>query len=157
MYNITFSPSDADIESLEKLYCKFDIGASGYPMPQWEGRNISEMVLERPLRWAFAPEVYLSRLKVNRRMAKPMRLVFGEMWEKWDPKTAEAEFLDNYVRCYAFGCDERPNPFWWGAGYRLSRRVSGVALEETIKIFTRHGFTWAGATDKKNPRDFYYL
>jgi hypothetical protein len=157
MYSITFSPSDSDIETLEKLYCKFDIGSTGYPMPQWEGRHINEMVLERPLRWCFAPEVWLKRLRLNRRMVSPMRGVFQEMWERWDPKSAEAEGLDQYVRCYAFGCDDRPNPFWWGAGYRLSRKVSGVALEEVIKIFTRHGFTWAGTSDKKNPRDFFYL
>jgi len=157
MHAITFCPTDSDIETLERLYCKFDIGATGYPMPQWEGRHLNEMVLERPLRWFYAPDVWLSRLKVNRRMAGPMRQVFKEMWEKWDSKTAEAEGLDQYVRCYAFGSDDRPSPFWWGAGYRLSRRVSGVALEETIKIFTRHGFTWAGASDKRLPRDFYYL
>jgi hypothetical protein len=157
MHAINFSPTDSDIEALERLYTKFDISATGYPMPQWEGRNINDMVLERPLRWAFAPEVWLSRLRVNRRMAAPMRLVFSDMWQKWDPQSAETEGLDQYVRCYAFGCDDRPNPFWWGAGYRLSRRVTGVALEEVIKIFTRHGFTWAGATDKRAPRDFYYL
>lgn len=157
MHAITFSPTDSEIETLERLYCKFDIGPNGFPLPAWENRHLIDMVLARPLRMAYAPAVYLSKLRINRRMTKAMKLVFEEMWTKWDLKTAEAEGLDQYVRSYAFGCDDRPNPFWWGAGYRLSRRVTGVALEEAIKIFTRHGFTWAGSSEKKLPRDFYYL
>jgi len=89
-------------------------------------------------------------------MAGAITQVLGEINSRWEAKQAEKENLDVFVRSYCFGCDSEPNAFWYGAGWRLSPLVTGVALEEVIKVFTRHGFTWAGATDKRR-RDFYYL
>ena len=157
MHAVSLTPRSDSIETLEKLYTKFDLGPTGYPTPQWEGRNLKELTLKRRLKYFYAPELFISRLLVNRRMVNAIALVFDEINERWDPQRAEAENLDQYVRTYCFGCDGPPNPFWWGAGYRLSPLVTGVALEEVLKIFTRHGFTWAGATDKKLVRDLYYL
>ena len=157
MHAVTLTPTSEPIQTLEKIYTKFDLGPSGYPTPQWEGRNLKEIILKFRLRWFWAQDMYITRLKVNRRMMGALSLVLDEINEKWDPKEKEREALDQYVRTYAFGCDSKPNPFWWGAAYRLSPRVTGVALEEVLKIFTRHGFTWAGATEKSLIRDLYYL
>lgn len=157
MHAVTLTPTSEPIQTLEKLYTKFDLGPSGYPTLQWEGRNLKDIILRRRLRWFWAQDMWISRLKVSRRMAGAISLVLDEINERWDPAQAAKENLDQYVRTYCFGCDGVPNPFWWGAAYRLSPLVTGVALEEAIKIFTRHGFTWVGATDKKLVRDLYYL
>jgi hypothetical protein len=157
MDNVVFSPTNDSITSLEKLYTYFDLTAAGFPTVQWEGRQLRDYSLKRRLRWFYAPEVYLSKIRVNRRMADPLAKILDEINERWDPKQAEKENLDVFTRCYCFGCESGPNPFWWAAGWRLSPLVTGIALEEVIKIFTRHGFTWAGATDKKLVRDLYYL
>lgn len=157
MHAVTLTPPSDVTQTLEKLYTKFDLGPEGYPTVQWEGRSLRNIVLKRRLRWFWAQDLWISRLRVNRRMAGAIGSVLDEMSERWSEEQAAHENLDQYVRTYCFGCDGAPNPFWWGAGYRLSPLVTGVALEEAIKIFTRHGFTWAGATDKKLPRDLYYL
>ena len=157
MNNVIFSPTSDAIQTLERLYTKFDLSASGYPTTQWENRNIREYALEHRLRWYWAPDIYLTKIKVNRRMVDPLAHVLQEIFGTWDYRLVQEYNLDVFVRCYCFGCEDVPNPFWWGAGYRLSRLVSGVPLEETIKIFTRHGFSWVGATDKKAERDFHYL
>ena len=157
MDDIVFSPTSETIEHLEALYGKFDLRADGVPTAGWEGRNLRDHSLEHRLRFFWAPSVYLTRIRINKRMAPAMVEVLKEINAHWEPKLASAENLDVFVRSYCFGCDSGPNPFWWGAGWRLSQLVTGVALEETIKIFTRQGFTWAGATERKSPRDFYYL
>jgi hypothetical protein len=158
MNDIVFSPTSEAIQQLEALYGKFDLRADGSgPTQGWEGRNLREYSLERRLRFFWAPGSYLTKIRINKRMAGAITQVLGEINARWDPRLAEKENLDVFVRSYCFGCDSGPNPFWYGAGWRLSQLVTGVALEETIKIFTRHGFTWAGATEKRLPRDFYYL
>ena len=157
MHAVTLTPPSEPIQTLEKLYTKFDLGPSGYPSAQWEGRNLRDIALKRRLRWFWCDDMWLSRLRVNRRMAGAISSVLDEIAQRWGPEHAAKENLDQFVRTYCFGCDGAPNPFWWGAGYRLSPLVTGVALEEAIKVFTRHGFTWGGATDKRLVRDLYYL
>ena len=157
MDNVTIQPSSETIRLLETLYGPFDLDAAGFPRKEWENRNVPEIALNRRLRWFWSPNCWLNKVRANRRMAKALVNCLDEIAARWDPLHAEKEGLDQYVRTYCFGCDGPPNPFWWGAGWRLSALVSGVALEEAIKVFTRHGFTWAGATDKKLIRDLYYL
>ena len=160
MNDVVLAPADEVIQNLERLYGRFDIGVNGHPTPQWEERNLRDVWLERRLRFYWAPDHWLTKIRVNRRMIEAIQGVLTEINARWDPKAAEKEHLDTFVRCYAFGGGEArtPNAHWWGAAWDLSPRLSGVALEETIKIFTRHGFTWyGGGSDKHLIRHLEYL
>jgi hypothetical protein len=157
--DITFRPTNDAIEHLEKLYSKFDLAPNGFPTVQWENRNLRDFALERRMRFYWAPEVYLSKIRVNRRLVDPLAAVLAEINRRWEPPQAEKENLDVFVRSYCFGGGEQngPNAHWWGAAWDLSPLLSGVALEEAIKIFTKAGFTWYGATSKNLLRHLEYL
>ena len=159
MPTATLTPRSEAIETLENLYTKFDLGPSGYPTAVWEAHHIRDLVLNRRMRWAWDNGIYLSRLRVSRRMGAALATVLDEINARWEPAAAEAAHLDVFVRCYCFGGGELPsvNPHWWGAAYDLSPLVTGVALEEAIKIFTKYGFTWGGATNKALIRHFEFL
>jgi hypothetical protein len=157
--DITFSPTNEHIQLLEKLYTKFDLAANGWPTQAWENRNLRDYALNRRMRFFYAPAVYLTKVRVNRRMVEPLARVLAEIEERWDPKQAEKDNLDVFVRSYCFGGGElqMPNAHWWGAAWDLSPLVSGVALEEAIKIFQRQGFFWYGPGSKHLIRHFEYL
>jgi hypothetical protein len=157
--DITFSPTNDTIQQLEGFYTKFDLGANGYPTSAWENRNLRDYALNRRLRFFYAPAVYLTKVRINRRMVEPLASVLAEIEKRWDPKEAEKENLDVFVRSYCFGGGEIlvPNAHWWGAAWDLSPLVTGVALEEAIKIFQKNGFTWFGPSNKHLLRHLEYL
>jgi hypothetical protein len=159
MNDVTFIPTNDSIRALERVYSKFDLGANGLPTLAWENRNLRDYSLNRRLRYFYAPDVYLTKVRVNRQMVEPLNRVLSEIEARWDAKQAEKENLDIYVRSYCFGGGESsgPNAHWWGAAWDLSPLVSGVALEESIKIFLKNGFKWYGASNKALVRHLEYV
>jgi hypothetical protein len=82
--------------------------------------------------------------------------VLLEMCAHFTPQFRSINGLDQFVKCYCFGEGTGPNLFWYGGAWRLSEQVGGPALEDARKIFVRHGFTHAWATDKNRLRDFEF-
>jgi hypothetical protein len=152
----SLAPVNDTISGMELLYDKFDIGLDGRPSVAWERRNLKLHRLDEPLKHAFFPDVFVYKTWVNRRMTAALGQVMREINMRWTAEARSAYGLDQFVKCYCFGDGESPNLHWYAAAWTLSPQVSGEALTEAVKVFTRHGFTYCGAADKKRIRTFEY-
>jgi len=141
---------------LQTLYGMFDLDLCGRPTQVWENRNLKRFKPPEMLEHAFFPKVYLARVLVNRRMLGPIGRVYEEIAVRWNAQARAAHGLNQFFKCYCFGDGAAPNLFWYGGAWELSPAVGGDTLSEVVKIFTRHGFTHAFATDKRRPRVFEY-
>jgi hypothetical protein len=150
------APVAEAIPEMEKLYGRFDIGLDGRPTMLWEARNLKKWRSPEMFQLAFFPDVYVTKTLVNRRIFGPLPLVYEEIMARWTTEARQAYGLNQFVKCYNFGDGNAPSLFWYGAAWRLSPQVGGEVLGEVIKIFTRHGFTYCGTTDKRRIRDFEY-
>ena len=146
----------AEAAEMEILYGKFDLQIDGTPTELWENRNLKKHRLDEMLKHAFFPDVWVQKILVNRRVTSPLGQVMREINTRWTREARSAYGLDQFVKCYCFGDGSGPNLHWYGAAWELSQQVGGEALSEVVKVFTRHGFTWCGATDKKRIRSFEY-
>jgi hypothetical protein len=144
------------VAELRTLYGNFDLGPDGRPPETWERKNLKSLRLERQLRSPWFPDFWFYRVLVNRRMVEPISAVLREINVRWTPEAQEAHGLNQFVKCYCFGDGLAPSLFWYGAAWRLSEQVGGETLSEVSKVFTRHGFTQVGLTDKRRVRDFEY-
>lgn len=148
------APVTDEVVEMERLYGTFDLGLDGSPNLLWQARNLKQWKPPEMFQCAFFPEVYIARVRVNRQILGALERVYLEIAAHWTAEARRAYGLNQFVKCYSFGDGESPNLFWWGAAWRLSPQIGGEALSETVKIFTRHGFTHCGTTDKKRIRDF---
>ena len=145
--------SDA-VAQMEALYGTFDIGLDGSPNMLWQARNLKQWRPPEMFQCAFFPDVYVARVRINRRLLGPLGRVYEEICTRWTREARIAHGLNQYVKCYAFGDGEIPNLVWWGAAWRLGAEVGGEVLGQVIEVFKRHGFTHAGASYKRRLRDF---
>lgn len=150
------APATGLIQQMEALYGTFDIGLDGTPNVLWQARNLKAWKLPDMLQLAFFPEVWIARVRVNRRIAGPLERVYLEIVQRWTPEARQAHGLNQFVKCYCFGDGAGPNLFWWGAAWELSAQLGGEPLAEVIKIFTRNGFTHAYTADKRKVRVLEY-
>ena len=150
----SLAPVGSEIEEMETLYGKFDLGLDGQPTLLWQGRNLRKWRMPEMMQLAFFPDMYVAKVLVNRRVFGPLEQVYGEIMARWTREAREAHGLNQFVKCYCFGDGDRPNLFWYGAAWRLSPQVSGETLGEVIKVFTRNGFTYRGDTERRRLRDF---
>jgi hypothetical protein len=153
---VALAPVSDRIAEMETLYGRFDLGLDGTPNQNWMNRNLKRFNPPNMLQCAFFPDLYVNKVLVNRRIVGPLNQVYAELVVRWTFESRDAYGLNQYVKCYNFGDGDGPNLFWYGAAWRLSPQVGGEVLTEVVKIFTRHGFTHAGSTDKKRLRDFEY-
>jgi hypothetical protein len=142
------------VPEMEELYGQFDLGLDGVPNTLWESRNLKKWRPPEMLQHAFFPQMYIPKVRVNRRIFGPIGLVYEEIAARWTAEARKAYGLNQFVKCYCFGDGPGPNLFWYGGAWRLSPQVGGEVLGEVIKVFTRHGFTYCGALDKRRLRDF---
>lgn len=156
MRNVELAPVTDRVQELQTLYGQFSLGPDGRPPEAWERRNLKALRLERPLRSPWFPEFWYLRILVNRRMQEAIAGVLHEINVRWTPEAQAAHGLDQFVKCYCFGDGNHPSLFWYGAAWRLSEQVGGEPLHDVIKIFTKHGFTHAGQTDKRRIRDLEF-
>lgn len=150
------APVGNAVKEMETLYGTFDLDLNGYPNTLWQARNLKAWRPPEMFQCAFFPDVYIARVRINRRLLGPLGRVYEEMGARWTREARIAYGLNQFVKCYAFGDGDGPNLFWWGAAWRLSPQVGGEVLSQAIDIFKRHGFTAAGTTDKKRLRDFEF-
>lgn len=152
----SLAPVGEEIAQMEALYGKFDIGSDGLPTAPWIGRNLKKFRPSQMLQHAFMPEVYVSRILVNRRMVGALYQVYQEIDARWTLEARTAYGLTQFVKGYCFGDGDKPNLFWYGGAWRMSPQLGGEVLSEVVKVFTRHGFTHCGTADKKRLRDFEF-
>lgn len=156
MRQIELSPKVENLAQITKLYGPFDLDVqTGRPTEQWERRNLHKLRLPFGLRCYHFPEFWLRRVLINRRAANALLGVLDQMAAQWTIEALAAHGLDQFVRCYAFGSGD-PTLFWYGAAWELSPEVGGETLSEAIKIFARHGWTYAGFNDKRRLRQFEF-
>ena len=67
--------SDA-VAEMEQLYGRFDIGLDGQPNALWQARNLKVWKPPEMFQMAFFPDIYLARIRVNRRIFGPLALVY---------------------------------------------------------------------------------
>ena len=146
----------AQVAEMDGLYGQFDLNPEGKPNALWEARNLKAWSPPEMLQHAAFPQMYIARVRVNRRIFGPIDLVYEEITARWTTEARKAHGLNQYVRCYCFGDGGVPSLFWYGAAWELSQQVGGETLTEVIKIFTRHGFTHAYTTDKRKLRILEY-
>jgi hypothetical protein len=156
MRHALLDPEVKEATHIQTLYGSIDFSNEGRPKESWERRNLRTLRLDHPLKSPWFPDFWFHRIIVNRRIYDPLARVLGEINARWLPEARDAHGLSHFVKCYCFGDGEGPSLFWWGAAYRLSPAVGGEPLSEVIKIFTRHGFTHAGLSDKRRIRDFEF-
>lgn len=144
------------VAEMQALYGVFDIGLDGRPTALWEARNLKRWRSPEMFQLAFFPDVYVAKTVVNRRMLGPLALAYEEITARWTAEARAAYGLNQFVKCYLFGDGSAPSLHWYGAAWELSPQVGGEILSEVIKIFTRHGFTYCGTTDKKRIRTFEF-
>jgi hypothetical protein len=138
------------------LYGSFDLDVNtGRPTSAWEHRSLHSLRLPFPLQSAFFPGFWLKRIQVNRRAVDALSNVMNELAASYTIESLAKTGLDRFIRCYAFG-DSTPSLFWFGAAWELSALVNGETLVETIKIFSRHGWTHCGLNDRSRSRQFEY-
>jgi hypothetical protein len=152
----TLAPVSKDSGELVALYGEFDIGMDGQPRPGWLGRTLVPLRLQPRLQHYLFPDVYLTRILVNRRMVAPLAKVLEEFEKRWTYPERIENGLIQFVKCYCFGDGPVPQPSWWGASYHLSPKVDKVTLEQAIPFFTKAGFTWGGTLARKDERRFDY-
>lgn len=150
------APLTDSVKQMEQLYGEFDIGLDGSPNGLWQARNLKMWKPPQMLQSAFFPQVYLARIRVNRRIAGPLERAYLEIATRWTKEAQEAYGLNRFVKCYCFGDGHAPNLFWWGAAWELSQQLGGEPLAEVVKVFTRNGFTHAYTADKRKPRTLEY-
>jgi hypothetical protein len=143
---------DERITEIEALYGKFDLDLEGCPTLSWENRNLKRLRLPEMLQHAFFPDVYLVKVRVNRRMVGPLERVYLDICIRWNEQERKAYGLNQFVKCYCFGDGAAPSLFWYGAAWELSPQVNGEALTEAVKLFQKQGFTH----DRKRLRSFEY-
>lgn len=148
--------STSTVKEMESLYGTFDIGLDGTPNGLWQARNLKLWRPPEMFQCAFFPDVYLARIRVNRRLLGPLGRAYEEIAARWTREARIAYGLNQYVKCYSFGDGDGPNLFWWGAAWRLSPQVGGEVLAAAIEIFGRHGFKHVGLGDKRRVRDFEF-
>jgi hypothetical protein len=152
----SLAPVSETVGEMELLYGKFDISLDGRPTVLWEARNLRKWRSPEMFQLAFFPDCYVTKTVVNRRIFGPLAQAYEEITARWTPESRRAYGLNQFVKCYCFGDASTPNLHWYGAAWELSSQVGGEVLSEVIKIFTRHGFTHCGATDKKRIRTFEF-
>lgn len=145
-----------ETQEMESLYGKFDLQLDGKPTPLWERRNLKLHRLDEPLRHAFFPDVWVHKILVNRRVTAALGQVMREINVRWTREAREAYGLNQFLKCYCFGDGDRPNLFWYAGAWQLSQQVGGEVLLEVAKVFSRHGFTYCGASDKRRIREFEF-
>src|SRR6267378_1790512 len=148
------APVTERVGEMQAAYGAFDISLDGVPTPVWLARNLQKWRSPEMFQLAFFPDVYVKKVLVNRRIFGPLDLTYEEITARWTTEARAAYGLNQFVKCYSFGDGEAPSLFWYGAAWRLSPQVGGEVLSEVCKIFTRHGFTHCGVTDKRRVRDF---
>ena len=154
---VKMAPVNDQVAEMEQLYGTFDIGLDGLPNAVWEGRNIKKWKPPGEMfQHAYLPEMYLNRIRVNRRIFGPLSHVYEEICVRWTQEARRANGLTQFVKCYCFGDVTGPNLFWYGGAWELSPQLGGEMLGEVIKVFTRHGFTHAFTTDKRKVRILEY-
>ena len=150
------APVSDVVKEMEALYGTFDLGLDGAPNALWESRNLKKFRPPEMLQHAFFPEMYIVKVRVNRRMFGPIALAYEEIAARWTLEARKAHGLNQFVKCYCFGDGSGPNLFWYGGAWELSPQLGGETLGEVVKIFTRHGFTHAYASDKRKIRTLEY-
>jgi len=156
MSQTKLAPVSKDTEELVSLYGEIDMGPDGFPRAQWVGRTLVPLRLNPRLQYYLFPEVYLTRILVNRRMAPALAHVLEGIQRQWTyPETVE-NGLNQFVKCYSFGDGRAPQPCWWGASYWLSPKVQEDTIASVMKLFTKAGFTWGGTFTRKDERRFDY-
>jgi hypothetical protein len=140
------------VAEMEAVYGKFDIGLDGLPTPSWEGRNIKALRMPEMLQHAFFPEVYLPKVRMNRRMLGAIERVYVDISSRLSLAERKANGLNQFVKCYCFGDGAAPSLFWYGAAWELSPAVNGPVLDAAVEIFKAHGFKH----DRKRLRVFEY-
>jgi hypothetical protein len=148
------APVTEQVPEMQRLYGEFDIALDGLPTPAWIARNLVKWRTPEMMQLCFFPDVYVKKVLVNRRIFGPIALSYEEIVARWNTEARKAHGLNQFSKCYAFGSGDLPSLFWYGAAWRLSPQVGGEVLGEVVKIFTRHGFTWCGVSDKRRVRDF---
>lgn len=143
------SVSDTVVE-MEQLYGRFDIGLDGLPNTLWQSRNLKLWKPPEMFQMTFFPDVYLARIRVNRRIFGPLAETYEEIAVRWTTEARRGHGLNQFVKCYCFGDGTQPNLHWYGAAWELSPQVGGEVLSEVVKIFTRHGFTHGYVSEKRN-------
>ena len=156
MRNVELAPVTDRVMELRSLYGNFALGPDGRPPETWERRNLKSLRLDQPLKSPWFPDFWFHRVLVNRRMQEAIAHVLREFNVRWTPEAQDAHGLNQFVKCYCFGDGNVPSLFWYGAAWRLSEQVGGETLSEAVKVFTKHGFTHAGANDKRRIRDFEF-
>lgn len=151
---VEMAPVNSSVHEMEKLYGTFDIGLDGRPTMLWESRNLKKWRSPEMFQLTFFPEAYIAKVWVNRRLFGPLAQTYEELTARWTTEVRRANGLNQFVKCYSFGDGDAPSLFWYGAAWRLSQQVPVQILDDVVKVFTRHGFTYCGATDKKRLRDF---
>lgn len=147
--------SDA-VPEMEQLYGRFDIGLDGLPNTLWQSRNLKAWKPPEMFQMAFFPDVYLARIRVNRRIFGPLAQAYEEISARWTIEARRGHGLNQFVKCFCFGDGPGPSLFWYGAAWELSPQVGGEVLTDVVKIFTRHGFTHGYTGDKRKLRVLEY-
>ena len=156
MRAVKLNPKIDHLDQMNELYGIFDLDVNtGRPTPQWEHRNLHSLRLPFALRSAFFPDFWVKRIQVNRRAAGALSSVLAELAATYTLESLSKNGLDQFIRCYAFG-DSSPSLFWFGAGWELSPQVPGETLTAVIKVFSRHGWTYAGLNDRSRTREFEF-
>jgi hypothetical protein len=138
------------------LYGHFDLDMiTGRPNEIWERRSLFNLRLPFSMRSIWFPEFWYRRIRVNRRCSDALLKVLLELQENFSLEEIKDTGLDEFVRCYDFGCG-KPSLFWYGAGWELSPKVTGDALAQAIKCFVRHGWHYEGVDDKRRIREFEF-
>ena len=151
---VALAPVHEAVAEMEQLYGKFNLDLEGKPNLLWENQNLKKWRPPEMLQHAFFPQMYIAKVRVNRRIFGPLSLVYEEIAARWTTEARSAHGLNQFVKCYCLGDGHGPNLFWYGAAWRLSPQVGGSVLDEVAKIFTRNGFTYCGTLDKRRLRDF---
>jgi hypothetical protein len=141
---------------IESIYGPIDLDLGGKPTVSWERRYLKLHRLDEPLQHAFYPDCWVHKILVNKRIDSALGNVMREINARWTPEVRKIHGLDQFLKCYVFGDGNKPNLHWYGAAWQLSGAVNGEMLGEAIKVFARHGFTYAGLNDKKRPRTFEF-
>ena len=149
-------PVSETVGEMQQLYGEFDLGLDGTPNELWKARNLKKFRPPEMLEHVFFPGMFIAKVSVHRRILGPLGLVYEEIGVRWTMEARKAYGLNQFMKCYCFGDGAVPNLHWYGAAWELSPAVAGEVLAETIKIFTRHGFTYAGVSDRKRVRTFEY-
>lgn len=157
MRAVQLNPKVEHLVQMNTLYGPFDLDVNtGRPTPQWEGRNLHSLRLPFPLRSAYFPGFWVRRVQINRRAADALSNVLAELRAAYTIEALAKTGLDQFVRCYCFG-DSNPTLFWYGAAWELSPQVVGETLLDTVKIFSRHGWTYCGLENRARSREFEFF